>query len=271
MRWVASLVAETHRILTRGGVFLYPADDRQGYERGRLRLLYECAPIAFLVDPGRRRGDRRRRSDPEPDRSRRCTSARPSSSAAPRRWRASPPITTCPTPKSRRFSASAACSGADAMSKKHPIISVTGSSGAGTSTVKTPSTRSSAAKASRPSRSRATPSTGSTAPTCAPNSTAGAADGDMTFSHFSYEANELGELERVFRDYGETGKGRTRTYVHDEIEAARTGMPPGQLHRLGRRLTTARICCSTRACTARWSTTRSTSPRSPTSRSAWCR
>lgn len=49
MRWIASLVAETHRILTRGGVFLYPGDKRQGYEAGRLRLLYECAPIAFLV------------------------------------------------------------------------------------------------------------------------------------------------------------------------------------------------------------------------------
>ncbi|CAN1531624.1 Fbp Fructose-1,6-bisphosphatase [Paracoccaceae bacterium] len=49
MRWIASLVAETHRILTRGGVFLYPGDTRPGYEAGRLRLLYECAPIAFLV------------------------------------------------------------------------------------------------------------------------------------------------------------------------------------------------------------------------------
>lgn len=49
MRWIASLVAETHRILTRGGVFLYPWDDRKGYERGRLRLLYECGPIAFLI------------------------------------------------------------------------------------------------------------------------------------------------------------------------------------------------------------------------------
>ncbi|MCB6177807.1 class 1 fructose-bisphosphatase [Rhodobacter sp. Har01] len=48
MRWIASLVAEAHRIFARGGVFLYPADDRKGYERGRLRLLYECAPIAFL-------------------------------------------------------------------------------------------------------------------------------------------------------------------------------------------------------------------------------
>ena len=49
MRWVASLVAEAHRILSRGGVFLYPRDDRKGYEKGRLRFLYECAPIAFLV------------------------------------------------------------------------------------------------------------------------------------------------------------------------------------------------------------------------------
>ncbi|MDP4034439.1 MAG: class 1 fructose-bisphosphatase [Pseudorhodobacter sp.] len=49
MRWVASLVAETHRILTRGGVFLYPSDDREGYHEGRLRYLYECAPIAFVI------------------------------------------------------------------------------------------------------------------------------------------------------------------------------------------------------------------------------
>jgi fructose-1,6-bisphosphatase I len=49
MRWVASLVAETHRVLTRGGIFLYPRDDRPGYEKGRLRLVYEAAPIAFLI------------------------------------------------------------------------------------------------------------------------------------------------------------------------------------------------------------------------------
>lgn len=49
MRWVASLVAEAHRILSRGGVFLYPRDDRKGYANGRLRYLYECAPIAFVI------------------------------------------------------------------------------------------------------------------------------------------------------------------------------------------------------------------------------
>ncbi|WP_299358866.1 class 1 fructose-bisphosphatase [uncultured Paracoccus sp.] len=50
MRWIASLVAETHRIITRGGIFLYPRDSRKGYERGRLRHVYECAPIAMLVE-----------------------------------------------------------------------------------------------------------------------------------------------------------------------------------------------------------------------------
>ncbi|APX23811.1 MAG: class 1 fructose-bisphosphatase [Rhodobacteraceae bacterium] len=50
MRWIASLVAETHRILVRGGLFLYPRDDRPGYDMGRLRMVYECAPIAMLVE-----------------------------------------------------------------------------------------------------------------------------------------------------------------------------------------------------------------------------
>uniref|UniRef100_UPI003566EEE6 phosphoribulokinase n=1 Tax=Shimia sp. TaxID=1954381 RepID=UPI003566EEE6 len=54
------------------------------------------------------------------------------------------------------------------------------------------------------------------------------AAGDSTFSHFSYDANELEELERVFRTYGETGTGHTRHYVHDEEEARRFGVPPGE-------------------------------------------
>lgn len=114
------------------------------------------------------------------------------------------------------------------MSKKHPIISVTGSSGAGTSTVKTTFDQifrregikavsiegdafhrydRMAMKAELEKRSVA---------------------GDSTFSHFSYDANELGELERVFRDYGETGKGRTRHYVHDAGEAEKYGVDPGK-------------------------------------------
>jgi fructose-1,6-bisphosphatase I/sedoheptulose-1,7-bisphosphatase len=50
MRWIASLVAETYRILTRGGVFLYPRDSKEPAKEGRLRLLYECNPVAFLVE-----------------------------------------------------------------------------------------------------------------------------------------------------------------------------------------------------------------------------
>lgn len=49
-RWIASLVADTYRILIRGGVFLYPRDSRKGYASGRLRLVYEANPIAFLIE-----------------------------------------------------------------------------------------------------------------------------------------------------------------------------------------------------------------------------
>lgn len=50
MRWVASLVAETHRILRRGGVFLYPRDSKDPAKPGRPRLLYEANPMAFLIE-----------------------------------------------------------------------------------------------------------------------------------------------------------------------------------------------------------------------------
>jgi len=50
MRWLASLVAETYRILLRGGIYLYPADSRPAYAQGRLRLVYEAIPMSFLVE-----------------------------------------------------------------------------------------------------------------------------------------------------------------------------------------------------------------------------
>ena len=49
MRWIASMVADIHRILCRGGVFLYPADQREPDKPGKLRLVYEANPMAFLV------------------------------------------------------------------------------------------------------------------------------------------------------------------------------------------------------------------------------
>jgi len=50
MRWIASMVAEAHRVLSRGGIYLYPADIRNGYSQGRLRLIYEANPIAWLIE-----------------------------------------------------------------------------------------------------------------------------------------------------------------------------------------------------------------------------
>jgi len=50
MRWIASMVAEVHRILLRGGLFMYPKDSKDPAKAGRLRLLYEANPMAFLVE-----------------------------------------------------------------------------------------------------------------------------------------------------------------------------------------------------------------------------
>lgn len=50
MRWIASMVADVHRILNRGGVFMYPADAREPDKAGKLRLMYEANPMAFIVE-----------------------------------------------------------------------------------------------------------------------------------------------------------------------------------------------------------------------------
>ncbi len=114
------------------------------------------------------------------------------------------------------------------MSKKHPIISVTGSSGAGTTTVKH-------------TFDQIFRREGITAVSIEGDAfhrydRAGmkeelsrrSAAGDLSFSHFSYDANELERLEAVFRSYGETGKGLTRHYVHDDREAGIHGVAPGK-------------------------------------------
>ena len=50
MRWVAAMVADVHRILTRGGLFMYPRDSREPSKPGKLRLMYEANPMSFLVE-----------------------------------------------------------------------------------------------------------------------------------------------------------------------------------------------------------------------------
>ncbi|MDG4884528.1 phosphoribulokinase [Mesorhizobium sp. WSM4884] len=113
------------------------------------------------------------------------------------------------------------------MSAKHPIITITGSSGAGTTSVKRifelifrrenieaafiegdafHRYDRMAMKAEVAAQEKA---------------------GNPNFTHFHAEANELGILEEVFEEYGRRGTGRTRTYVHDEDEEKLTGTPPG--------------------------------------------
>ena len=50
MRWIASMVADVHRILTRGGVFMYPWDKREPHKPGKLRLMYEANPMGWLIE-----------------------------------------------------------------------------------------------------------------------------------------------------------------------------------------------------------------------------
>ncbi len=113
------------------------------------------------------------------------------------------------------------------MSVRHPIISITGSSGAGTTSVKRIFEQifrrekinaafiegdafhrydraAMAAKVAEEQRL-----------------------GNPNFTHFAADANELARLEEVFRSYGATGQGQTRNYVHDDAEAAEFGAPPG--------------------------------------------
>jgi len=64
MRWIASMVADVHRILTRGGVFMYPWDKREPDKPGKLRLMYEANPMALVGRAGRRAGHPRAATHP---------------------------------------------------------------------------------------------------------------------------------------------------------------------------------------------------------------
>jgi len=70
MRWVASMVADVHRILSRGGVFMYPWDKREPEKAGKLRLLYEANPMSFLIEQagGASTNGRQRIMDLQPQR-----------------------------------------------------------------------------------------------------------------------------------------------------------------------------------------------------------
>ncbi len=114
------------------------------------------------------------------------------------------------------------------MSTKHPIISVTGSSGAGTSTIKHTFDQIFRREGVSPVSIEGDAFHRFNRADMKAELDKRYAAGDATFSHFSYEANELKELENVFRTYGETGKGRTRHYVHDAAESKKYGVAPGE-------------------------------------------
>jgi phosphoribulokinase len=113
------------------------------------------------------------------------------------------------------------------MSTRHPIISVTGSSGAGTTTVKQ-----TFEQIFRREGVRAATIEGDAFHRYDRDEMVEAivkahVTGNNHFSHFGADANLLEDLEEVFRKYSEGGTGRTRHYVHDEIEASLYGRPAG--------------------------------------------
>jgi phosphoribulokinase len=113
------------------------------------------------------------------------------------------------------------------MSRRHPVVAITGSSGAGTTTVtrtfehifRREGIQAAVVEGDSFHRYDRTQMKGKMAEA--------AAAGNQHFSHFGPEANLLDELEALFRSYGESGSGRVRKYLHNEQEAAPYGQPPG--------------------------------------------
>jgi phosphoribulokinase len=113
------------------------------------------------------------------------------------------------------------------MSAKHPIIAITGSSGAGTSTVMR-----SFINVFRREGVKAALVEGDSfhaydRAAMRQKMAEEEAKGNRHFSHFGPEANLFGELENLFKTYSETGRGRIRHYIHNEEEARQYGAPPG--------------------------------------------
>ncbi|WP_439533408.1 phosphoribulokinase [Polymorphobacter sp.] len=113
------------------------------------------------------------------------------------------------------------------MSQRHPIISVTGSSGAGTTTVKNTFATIFRREGVNAATIEGDAFHGFNRAEMRERLAAAEAAGNRHMSHFGPAENLLEELERTFRTYGERGAGRTRIYVHDAQEAAVHGVAPG--------------------------------------------
>jgi phosphoribulokinase len=113
------------------------------------------------------------------------------------------------------------------MSVRHPIISITGSSGAGTTSVKQIFEQIFRRESIEAAFIEGDAFHRYDRDAMKLKVAEEAENGNPDFTHFHAEANELERLEAVFAEYGETGTGRTRHYVHDDDEAARLGCAPG--------------------------------------------
>ncbi|MGC4152718.1 MAG: phosphoribulokinase [Propionicimonas sp.] len=113
------------------------------------------------------------------------------------------------------------------MSRKHPVVAVTGSSGAGTSTVTDTFQQIFAREGVTSAIVHGDSFHRYDREGMRQAALEAAAAGRSEFSHFGPDANLFEGLEGLFRQYGETGSGRVREYVHDDREAAEFGQPPG--------------------------------------------
>ena len=170
MRWIASMVAEAHRILMRGGVFMYPRDTKDPSKPGRLRLLYEANPIGFIMEQAGGRASTGRqpmldvpaeRAAPARAAGLRLEATRSSASSATTASRAN--ATRNPAVRRARPVPRLRAAKDHTMSERHPIIAITGSSGAGTTSVTRTFENIFRRENVRPRSSKATASTATTA------------------------------------------------------------------------------------------------------------
>jgi fructose-1,6-bisphosphatase I/sedoheptulose-1,7-bisphosphatase len=229
MRWIASMVAEAHRILMRGGVFLYPRDHRQPCRPGRLRLLYEANPIGFLIEQAGGRASTGRRpilgvppealhqriglvfgSRNEVERIELPRRAGPSDIVTPlfheRSCSARSEEPHVRTASHHRHHGS---SGAGTTSVTHTFESIFRREGVHAAVIEGDSFHRYDRREMKERQAQAE------------------RDGNRHFSHFGPENNLFGELAQLFRSYSETGQGMRRKYLHDPDEAAPCRQEPG--------------------------------------------
>ena len=260
MRWIASLVAEAHRILMRGGVFLYPRDTKDPARPGRLRLLYEANPIGFVMEQagGRASTGRQPVLGVMPSALHQRIGVVFGSKHEVERIERYHHEPSDPGGDVHRCSPSAACSATNHASPGlclRPIATPMGARSA----LRRPGAR----PRTSPCQN-ATPSSPSPAPPAPAraavtrtfenifrreNISAAVIEGDSfhrydrkemrarqaeaeqagdkNFSHFGPDNNLFPELENLFRSYGETGTGKRRRYLHDPVEAAPYQQDPG--------------------------------------------